>query len=146
MSGVLVAEKLRLLLPLVLDEVINWLKKSLLLRPISRTTYFTPRSARLCRLARSLQRLRDLVHNSAYTKKDESTLTSEDSEWMKRDARSLVNIRSKRLCMAIKHGSTSQRAVSYYAASPSYWILCWSSWPWIEGRPLIDLESRIEST
>lgn len=71
MSGVLVAEKQRLLLRLVLDEVINRQGKDPLLRPISRTTYYTPRSARLSRLVRSPQKLRDLVYNGTYTKEDE---------------------------------------------------------------------------
>ena len=34
------------------------------------------------------------MHNSAYIKEDESTLVSKDSEWIKREARSLETMRS----------------------------------------------------
>ena len=66
MSGMLVAENLRLLLPPVLDEVASLLEESLISRQISRTC-FTPRSAMHSRLARSLHKLRGLERNSAYT-------------------------------------------------------------------------------
>ena len=94
MSGMLVAEKLRSVLPLVFDEVINLLEKSLLLGPICRSAYFTPRSAIFNRAAGSLQRLMDLGNNSAHTKKMKVGSDEKASEQKKREARSLETMRS----------------------------------------------------
>lgn len=71
-------------------------------RQTSRTTCFTPPSAILGRLARSLQRLRDLVRNSDYIREDDSKLPSKDSKWMKRDGRPLETISNMEAMHGVK--------------------------------------------